>query len=121
MWCFKNTKYNCIKLISNEIIYNDLDLDSLKSKSEDYTFNKLNSIKGVGPWSINMFLIFGLGKLNVFPIKDVGIQNSIMKFYTIKDKPSFDKMIELKNKWDPFCSIACLYLWNSYDNNLNVE
>jgi DNA-3-methyladenine glycosylase II len=116
-----NAKYNCIKLISNEIIYNDLDLDSLKSKSEDYTFNKLNSLKGVGPWSINMFLIFGLGKLNVFPIKDVGIQNSIMKFYSIKDKPSFEKMIELKNKWDPFCTIACLYLWNSYDKNLNIE
>ena len=116
-----NSKYNCIKLISNEIIYNGLDLDSLKSKSEDYIFNKLSSLKGVGPWSINMFLIFGLGKLNVFPIQDVGIQNSIMKFYSIKDKPSFEKMIELKNKWTPFCTVACLYLWNSYDNNLNIE
>ncbi len=116
-----NSKYNCIKFISNEIIYNGLDLDSLNSRSEDFIFNKLSSLKGVGPWSINMFLIFGLGKLNVFPINDVGIQNSIMKFYSINEKPSSEKMTELKNKWDPFCTIACLYLWDSYDKNLNID
>ena len=76
---------------------------------------KLISIKGIGEWTVDMFLIFGLGKLNVFPRRDLGFLKAISIAYK-KKLPHTEKYLELLyNKWTPYNTIATWYLWRSLE------
>ena len=76
----------------------------------------LISIKGIGEWSIQMFLIFNLVRLDVFPMKDLGIRNSIKKLYKLKDVPTEKQMLKIANKWGNYKTIATWYLWRHHEN-----
>ena len=76
---------------------------------------QLISIKGVGPWTADMFLIFSLGRSNIFPTGDLGLINAISISYKYRKPISEKKLNELFRKWSPYCSIATWYLWRSLD------
>ncbi len=86
------------------------------SKSEDqYIREKLIEIKGIGNWTVDMFLIFTHGSSNIFPTGDLGFIKAISKHYK-KDLPLEDKFLsQLYNRWSPYSSIATWYLWRSLD------
>ena len=79
--------------------------------------NELIKIKGVGPWTAEMFLMFTLHRLNVISLKDLGLQKGIQKLFNLNKIPSFEFMIEKSNKWPPYQTIPCLYLWKLIDGN----
>lgn len=114
------SKYSFIIGLSQLINNNDLILEELYTQSNEQVKETLIKIKGLGLWSINIFMIFGLQRLNVLPLNDVGIQNSIKKFYNLKEKPSENKMIRLSKKWGEYSSISCLYLWKAYDDKVTI-
>ncbi|CAN5663361.1 DNA-3-methyladenine glycosylase [soil metagenome] len=74
----------------------------------------LTQIKGVGRWAVEMLLMFTLGREDVFPIDDLGIQNALIKLYKIKldDKKLLrEKLLKLSAKWSPYRTYACVHLW----------
>tara|TARA_B100000945_G_C20266126_1_gene541661 strand:- start:248 stop:865 length:618 start_codon:yes stop_codon:yes gene_type:complete len=76
---------------------------------------KLIEIKGIGNWTIDMFLIFTLGSSNIFPSGDLGFVKAISKHYK-KDLPISEKFLsKLYKRWSPYSSIATWYLWRSLD------
>ena len=76
---------------------------------------KLIEIKGIGNWTIDMFLIFTLGSSNIFPSGDLGFVKAISKHYK-KDLPISKKFLsKLFKRWSPYSSIATWYLWRSLD------
>ena len=76
---------------------------------------KLIEIKGIGNWTIDMFLIFTLGNSNIFPSGDLGFVKAISKHYK-KDLPISEKFLsKLYKRWSPYSSIATWYLWRSLD------
>ena len=76
---------------------------------------KLIEIKGIGNWTIDMFLIFTLGSSNIFPSGDLGFVKAISKHYK-KDLPISEKFLsKLFKRWSPYSSIATWYLWRSLD------
>jgi len=75
----------------------------------------LCEIKGIGPWTAEMFLIFRLGRPNVLPLGDIGLINAINLNYNNNEKLSKEELIEFKSKWNPWCSIATWYMWRSLD------
>ena len=77
----------------------------------------LVKIKGIGPWTAEMFLMFTLNRLNIFPLKDLGIQKGIQKLYKLDKIPSDQYMIKKSNQWIPYRTIASLYLWKLIDGN----
>jgi len=77
--------------------------------------DKLCEIKGIGPWTAEMFLIFRLGRPNVLPLGDIGLINAINLNYNNNEKLSKEELIKFKNKWNPWCSIATWYMWRSLD------
>ena len=89
-------------------------------KNEIYDLKKINDvgkihkqlikIKGVGNWTIDMFLIFSKNYLDIFPVGDLALINVIKKEYQVH---SLDKIKEISNKWSPYKTIATLYLWES--------
>ena len=78
----------------------------------------LTQIKGVGRWTVEMLLMFALGREDVFAVDDLGIQQAMIKLYKIdvSDKKAVrEKMQQLSVKWSPYRTYACLYLWKWKD------
>jgi len=92
----------------------DLTMNALHPLSDDEVISELTQITGVGRWTVEMLLMFPLDRLDVFPIGDVGIQNTMITHYRLRAKgPALKKrLITISNKWRPYRTIACKYLWN---------
>jgi len=76
----------------------------------------LTSIKGIGEWSAHMFLIFALGRLDVFPVGDLGLRNAMVAAYRLRRPPSLARLNRIGDRWRPYRTIGTWYLWESYDN-----
>ena len=86
------------------------------SKLSDQNLNfKLSSIFGIGPWSVNMFEIFCLGKFDVFSSKDAGLRLAMNRGGLVKPDSSWVFYEKYAEKWSPYKSIACLHLWKMVD------
>ena len=108
-------KISYINNLSIFFIQNKKFIKNIKNYKEIEIKEKLISIKGIGEWTVDMFLIFGLGKLNVFPKRDLGFLKAISIAYK-KKLPHTEKYLELLyNKWAPYNTIATWYLWRSLD------
>lgn len=79
--------------------------------NDDEIRERLLAVKGIGPWSVDMFLIFALGRMDVLPVGDLGIQKGMQKFFKLKEKPNAKLMEELAEPWRPYRSIASWYMW----------
>ncbi len=93
--------------------------DKIASQSNETIIAELSDVKGIGVWTVHMFLIFCIGRLDVLPVGDLGIRNGIQKLYGLKDLPTTDQIIAVaqKNKWHPYESVASWYVWHSLDNS----
>ena len=102
-----------VKVIENTVRFNHLD-----ALSNDEVIAELTQIKGVGVWTVHMFLMFCMGRLDVLPTGDLGIKNGMYALYGLKEKPTPEEMekIAKKNKWHPYESVASWYVWHSLDN-----
>jgi DNA-3-methyladenine glycosylase II len=83
---------------------------------DEEIIEQLTKIKGIGVWSAQMFLIFNLGRLNVFPIKDGGIRAAVKKLYKFKKDPTDKQMLKIASKWGDYKTIATWYLWRYLEN-----
>jgi DNA-3-methyladenine glycosylase II len=75
----------------------------------------LTRVKGVGVWTVHMFLIFALRRLDVLPTGDLGVRAAIKKAYGLPELPKPDEMERIAASWRPYCSVASWYLWRSLD------
>ena len=78
----------------------------------------LTQIKGVGQWTVEMLLMFTLGREDVFAVDDLGIQQGMMKVYNLDNtdrKALKQKMLDISLKWKPYRTYACLHLWQWKD------
>ena len=77
---------------------------------------ELIKIKGIGQWTVDMFLMFTLNRADILPCTDLGIQKGIMKILNMKNLPSKKEMENCSRKWRPHRTIACWYLWRMVDD-----
>ncbi len=110
---FSKIKY--IKGIAQAIIDKQLDLKKLNELNDEEAIGELIKLKGVGQWTAEMFLMFTLGRLDVFSTGDLGLQNAIIKLYKLSNKPSKEKLLEISQRWSPHRTIASRILWKSLD------
>ena len=104
-------KANYIKNIASAFYNNIIDENNLSNLSDDDIIKILTSIKGVGPWTAEMFLIFTLKRPNVLPLTDLGIQKGFKIFFSMNEMPSIKFMENESCKWEPYKTIVSLYLW----------
>jgi len=112
---FSGRKAEYVIGIAQEVASGNLNFEELKEKSDEEIFKKLIKLRGVGPWTIQNFLMFGLGRLNLFPVADIGIQNALKKLYQLEAKPTIEQMENFSKGWEPYLSYASLYLWRSIE------
>lgn len=112
-----NNKARYVKNVAEFKLANDMSFDYLQTFSDDEIINYLTQIKGVGKWTVQMILMFPMDRPNVFPVDDLGIQNTMKSLYRIElEKNELKmKMKEIANLWDPYRSIASKYLWEIGD------
>ncbi len=97
------------------VLEGKVDLRNFARRSDESIIEELVQVKGIGVWTVQMFLIFCLGRLDVLPVNDLGIKNAIMKTYALKELPDVRQIEQLAQPWRPYASIASWYLWRSLD------
>ncbi|WNS76409.1 DNA-3-methyladenine glycosylase [Bacillus sp. DTU_2020_1000418_1_SI_GHA_SEK_038] len=112
---FSGRKAEYVIGIAKEVIAGNLNFDELKTQSDEDVFKQLIKLRGVGPWTVQNFLMFGLGRPNLFPVADIGIQNALKKLYQLEAKPALEEMESYSKGWEPYLSYASLYLWRSIE------
>ncbi|WP_339149186.1 MULTISPECIES: DNA-3-methyladenine glycosylase [unclassified Sutcliffiella] len=100
---------------SRLIAEGELPLYELHQKSDEEILKELVKVRGIGPWTVQNLLLFGLGRPNLFPIADIGIQNALKKLKGLDQKPTVLQMQEWSKDWEPYSSYASLYLWRSIE------
>jgi DNA-3-methyladenine glycosylase II len=113
-----NAKANYILNVCNFFIARKITDAQLYKMSNEEIINQLTQIKGVGRWTVEMILMFTLGREDVFAVDDLAIQQAMCKLYTIDStnkKVMKEKMLKLSKKYSPYNTYACRYLWGWKD------
>ena len=116
-----NAKANYVHNVCNFFLLEKITDEKLDSLSNEEIIKYLIQIKGVGQWTVEMILMFTLGREDVFALDDLGIQQSIIKLYkldVLTKKQLREKMQEISKNWSPYRTYACRYLWGWKDNVL---
>jgi DNA-3-methyladenine glycosylase II len=93
-----------------------LPLHSLEAMSDDEVIAALTTVKGIGRWSAEMFLMFRLHRPDVLPVGDLGIVKAVKNVYRLRKKPTAERIRKIGEAWRPYRSVASWYLWRSLDN-----
>ena len=101
--------------LTQRTLAGEIDFARLPAMSDEDVVEHLTRVKGVGVWTAQMFLIFALRRPNVMPTLDYGVQAAIRKWYRKRKLPKHAHIMKLARKWEPYCSVACWYLWRSMD------
>ncbi|SIS48865.1 DNA-3-methyladenine glycosylase family protein [Salimicrobium flavidum] len=110
---FSRRKAEYVIDTSRKIANGELDLYEFTSLSEEETIDRLTEIRGIGKWTAQNWQVTGLGRADLFPEADVGIQNAWKHYFGLEAKPARSEMIEESREWAPYRSYATLLLWRS--------
>lgn len=109
-------KIASVRDLSAKVSEGTLALESLDDLEDEAVIEALTSVRGIGQWSAEMFLIFRLGRPDILPVGDVGVQRAMRALYGLRKHPSPARMTTLARPWRPYRSVACWYLWRSLDD-----
>lgn len=109
-------KLRYIRDLCTRITDRSLALDMLGDLPDDEVIAALTSVKGIGRWTAEMFLMFRLHRPDVLPLGDLGIIKAVQRAYKLRLAPTPVRLTRLGEKWRPYRSVACWYLWASLDN-----
>lgn len=112
-------KASYIQDLARHIIDGTVKFDTLDQLSNDDIIIELTRVKGIGEWTVHMFLMFCMGRLDVLPTGDLGIRTGIMRLYGLDTLPMSDTvhLIAEQYNWHPYESVASWYVWQSLNNN----
>ena len=108
-------KIQYIRDLSERIENGVLDLKRISSLPSGEVVKELDEVKGIGRWTAEMFLIFAMGRADVLPVDDLGLQKATKRNYRLRKLPTKEKFEQLSKNWHPYSSIATLYLWRSQE------
>lgn len=98
----------------------ELDFDACPDLTDEEIIERFTAVKGVGIWTVQMFLIFALRRPDVLPTGDLGVRNAIKKAYGLEEMPKPTEVERYGEAWRPYCSVASWYLWRSLENAPNL-
>jgi DNA-3-methyladenine glycosylase II len=106
-------KVASLRDLAGRIEAGEMHLESLDGLGDDEVAKELLQVKGIGRWTVDMFLIFHLGRPDVLAVGDLGLRRAAMIEYRLRKLPSPDRFVRLGRPWRPWRSVACWYLWAS--------
>jgi DNA-3-methyladenine glycosylase II len=111
-------KARYVQDLARRVLDGSVRFEHLDGLSNQEIIDELTAVKGIGEWTVHMFLIFCMGRLDVLATGDLGVKTAVRNMYNLPQLPSPSEMqdIAAKNKWQPYASLACWYMWKSLDN-----
>ena len=114
-----NAKASYVRNVCSFFIEHELSDRAIHKMGSEELIDLLVQIKGVGRWTVEMILMFTLGREDVFAVDDLGIQQAMTKLYKLDatDKKGMkQRMLSISQKWKPYRTYACRYLWGWKDS-----
>jgi len=111
-------KLKYVRDLCARILDESLNLDALALLTDDEVIEALTSVKGIGRWTAEMFLMFRLHRPDVLPVGDLGIVKAVQRAYKLRALPTPARLMKIGEAWRPYRSVACWYLWASLDGPL---
>ncbi|ARI78360.1 DNA-3-methyladenine glycosylase family protein [Halobacillus mangrovi] len=112
---FSQRKAEYVVDTSRKIVDGELNLEDLAKQPDEEVMKQLTKIRGIGPWTAENWLMFGLGRDDLLPKADIGIQNALKFYFQLDNKPDMDQMTNWSQEWSPYRSYASLTLWRSIE------
>ena len=112
----QKTKY--LRALSSEVINGDINLEGLPNLSEKQIRKALTNIKGIGDWTVDIYLIFCLRAKDIFPVGDIAVVNTMKE---LKGVSSHEDILSLAEEWRPIRSLATYFLWHYYLKKRNMD
>jgi DNA-3-methyladenine glycosylase II len=106
-------KIKYLRDLCTRILAGSLILETLEAMSDAEVITALTSVKGIGRWTAEMFLMFRLHRPDVLPVGDLGIVKAVQRAYKLRTLPSPQRLTKIGETWRPYRSVACWYLWAS--------
>jgi len=94
--------------------------EELETLTDAEVIERLTEVKGIGVWTVHMFLMFALRRTDVLPVGDLGIRNAIKAAYGLNQSPTPAEVEAMGARWRPYCTVASWYLWRSLEPNANL-
>ena len=107
-------KMRTLRALQEAALGNLLDLDALEEKSAEEAILSLSAIKGIGPWTAEVYLLFAAGHPDIFPAADLALQESVRVAFALGKRPGARDMREMSDAWSPWRSAAARLLWAYY-------
>jgi DNA-3-methyladenine glycosylase II len=111
-----NAKASYLRDLAEHIVDGELPVDRLAELPDTEVAATLTAVKGLGRWTVDMFLMFHLGRPDILPVGDLGIRKAIQIHYGLNELPKAAEMEQIAEAWRPHRTLASLYLWESLDN-----
>ena len=111
-----NAKAAYLRDLAEHIVDGELPIDRLAELPDHAVYERLTAIKGLGRWTVDMFLMFHLGRRDILPVGDLGIRKAVQTHYRLDELPNAKEIEQIAERWRPHRTLACLYLWESLDN-----
>lgn len=113
-------KVSYIRGLAERTVQKEIDFRRLPAMTDQEVIEHLTKVKGIGVWTVQMFLMFALERPNVMPAGDLGVRNAIAKAYGLESPPKPAEILALSQSWHPYCSVATWYLWRSLDGPAEI-
>lgn len=108
-------KIRYIRALCSAVGRGDLDLDRFSGMANAPVADVLMALPGIGPWTVDMFLMFSLGRLDVLPLGDLALRKSIEHHYELPGTPAIDDYHAVADRWRPYRTVSSWYLWAAVD------
>ena len=110
------SKTKAIRDLAGKILHGELDLRGIARHDDAEVIRRLTTVWGIGEWTAQMFLIFKLGRLDVMPTGDLGVQEGVRLLDGLTERPTPEALLDRAGCWRPLRSVAAWYLWRLADN-----
>jgi DNA-3-methyladenine glycosylase II len=108
-------KVGFLRSLAEHVLSGELELERLDELPDEQVTAELIAVKGLGPWTADMFLMFHLGRPDVLPVGDLGIRRAVERSYGLPQLPDAAELTRIAEPWRPHRTLACRYLWRSLD------
>lgn len=110
---FSQRKAEYVIDFARSVVNQEVDLEALWTLPDEDVINALTTLRGIGRWTAECLLLFGMGRPDVLPAADIGVQNALKALYHLDERPKEAQLRDMAEAWRPWRSYASYYLWNS--------
>lgn len=112
-WQFSQRKAEYMIDFARAVVSGNVDLERLQEMTDEEVIEYLSKLRGIGRWTVECLLMFGMGRPDLLPAADIGLRNGIQMVYGLADKPDEKEIRRIGKSWAPFRSYVSLYLWEA--------